>query len=169
MVRGALHPEATCLRRIWIVLDCDRTDFIRSGLEYWHELDARGWGRRPDCVTRCHFRRERRYSHWARYSVSADEPLRPLCGARNFNHLCDHWHNPGTSALERSARAHAENLACDGPEFSGAGYSRGAMTAYLALKYLHVIGASVLLGTRAGIAFFMLLAHLNREPTIVAC
>jgi uncharacterized membrane protein len=42
------------------------------------------------------------------------------------------------------------------------------MTAYLALKYLHVIGASVLLGTGAGIAFFMLLAHLTREPVIVA-
>jgi uncharacterized membrane protein len=42
------------------------------------------------------------------------------------------------------------------------------MTLYLVLKYLHVIGASVLLGTGAGIAFFMLLAHLRREPTIVA-
>jgi uncharacterized membrane protein len=42
------------------------------------------------------------------------------------------------------------------------------MTAYLALKFLHVIGASILLGTGAGIAFFMLLAHLSREPTIVA-
>jgi uncharacterized membrane protein len=42
------------------------------------------------------------------------------------------------------------------------------MTAYLALKYLHVIGAAVLLGTGAGIAFFMLLAHLRGEPTIVA-
>lgn len=33
------------------------------------------------------------------------------------------------------------------------------MTAYFLLKYLHVIGATVLLGTGAGIAFFMLLAH----------
>ena len=32
------------------------------------------------------------------------------------------------------------------------------MTTYFVLKYLHVIGASVLLGTGAGIAFFMLLA-----------
>jgi uncharacterized membrane protein len=42
------------------------------------------------------------------------------------------------------------------------------MTAYFALKYLHVIGAAVLLGTGAGIAFFMLLAHLRREASIVA-
>ena len=35
--------------------------------------------------------------------------------------------------------------------------------AYLALKYLHVIGAAVLLGTGAGIAFFMLLAHRTGE------
>jgi len=42
------------------------------------------------------------------------------------------------------------------------------MTFYLVLKYLHVMGASVLLGTGAGIAFFMLLAHLRGEPSIVA-
>jgi uncharacterized membrane protein len=42
------------------------------------------------------------------------------------------------------------------------------MTAYLMLKYLHVIGAAVLLGTGAGIAFFMLLAHVRGEPALVA-
>ena len=42
------------------------------------------------------------------------------------------------------------------------------MTAYLAFKYLHVIGAAVLLGTGAGIAFFMLLAHRTGEPQTVA-
>ncbi len=39
---------------------------------------------------------------------------------------------------------------------------------YLVLKYIHVIGASVLLGTGAGIAFFMLLAHLTQDPVMVA-
>lgn len=39
---------------------------------------------------------------------------------------------------------------------------------YPLLKYLHIIGASVLLGTGAGIAFFMLLAHRTDEPAIVA-
>jgi uncharacterized membrane protein len=39
---------------------------------------------------------------------------------------------------------------------------------YLMLKYLHVIGAAVLLGTGAGIAFFMLLGHFTRKPAIVA-
>jgi uncharacterized membrane protein len=42
------------------------------------------------------------------------------------------------------------------------------MTAYLALKYLHIIGATVLLGTGAGIAFFMLLAHRTGEAAVVA-
>jgi uncharacterized membrane protein len=42
------------------------------------------------------------------------------------------------------------------------------MTAHLALKYLHVIGAAVLLGTGAGIAFFMLLAHRTGEARVVA-
>jgi len=39
---------------------------------------------------------------------------------------------------------------------------------YFVLKYLHVIGASVLLGTGAGIAFFMLAAHLSGVVTVIA-
>jgi uncharacterized membrane protein len=39
---------------------------------------------------------------------------------------------------------------------------------YLVLKYLHVVGAAVLLGTGAGIAFFMLRAHLTGDAVIVA-
>ncbi|HEX8262207.1 MAG TPA: DUF2269 domain-containing protein [Allosphingosinicella sp.] len=42
------------------------------------------------------------------------------------------------------------------------------MTAYYLLKWLHVIGASVLLGTGAGIAFFMLMAHRGGEPRVIA-
>ncbi len=33
---------------------------------------------------------------------------------------------------------------------------------YLDLKFLHIIGAAVLLGTGAGIAFFMMMAHSRR-------
>jgi uncharacterized membrane protein len=39
---------------------------------------------------------------------------------------------------------------------------------YFLLKYVHLIGASVLLGTGAGIAFFMLMAHLGRNPAVIA-
>jgi uncharacterized membrane protein len=42
------------------------------------------------------------------------------------------------------------------------------MTGYLILKWLHVIGATVLLGTGAGIAFFMLMAHRTRDPKLIA-
>ena len=42
------------------------------------------------------------------------------------------------------------------------------MLTYYLLKYIHVIGASVLLGTGAGIAFFMLVAHLRGDPREVA-
>ncbi len=42
------------------------------------------------------------------------------------------------------------------------------MTLYLGLKYLHVIGAAVLLGTGAGIAFFMLLAHRGGDVRVIA-
>ncbi len=39
---------------------------------------------------------------------------------------------------------------------------------FFILKYLHVIGAAVLLGTGAGIAFFMLVAHLRGDPHEIA-
>jgi uncharacterized membrane protein len=42
------------------------------------------------------------------------------------------------------------------------------MTAYYVLKFFHLIGAAVLLGTGAGIAFFMLLAHFTHRPSHVA-
>jgi uncharacterized membrane protein len=40
--------------------------------------------------------------------------------------------------------------------------------AYFMLKFLHVIGAAVLLGTGAGIAFFMLLAHRTGNSATIA-
>jgi uncharacterized membrane protein len=42
------------------------------------------------------------------------------------------------------------------------------MTLYLLLKTLHVIGATVLFGTGAGIAFFMLMAHRSGDARTVA-
>lgn len=42
------------------------------------------------------------------------------------------------------------------------------MTTYLLLRFVHVIGAAVLLGTGAGIAFFMLMAHLGRDTAVIA-
>jgi uncharacterized membrane protein len=42
------------------------------------------------------------------------------------------------------------------------------MLIYVLLKYVHVIGAAVLLGTGAGIAFFMLLAHRTGDAAVIA-
>jgi len=42
------------------------------------------------------------------------------------------------------------------------------MTAYFLVKYLHVLGAIVILGTGIGIAFFMLMAHLSGDKTFIA-
>lgn len=39
---------------------------------------------------------------------------------------------------------------------------------YLLLQYAHIVGAAVLLGTGAGIAFFMLRAHLMRDVFVIA-
>jgi uncharacterized membrane protein len=42
------------------------------------------------------------------------------------------------------------------------------MTYYLVLKYLHVLGAIILLGTGIGIAFFMVMAHHSGDPGHIA-
>jgi uncharacterized membrane protein len=42
------------------------------------------------------------------------------------------------------------------------------MTIYFVIKYLHVLGAIVILGTGTGIAFFMLMAHLSKNADFIA-
>jgi uncharacterized membrane protein len=42
------------------------------------------------------------------------------------------------------------------------------MTLYFLVKYLHVLGAIVILGTGAGIAFFMLMAHRSFDAAFIA-
>jgi uncharacterized membrane protein len=42
------------------------------------------------------------------------------------------------------------------------------VTYFFLLKFLHVIGATVILGTGSGIAFFMLMAHLSGDVAFVA-
>jgi uncharacterized membrane protein len=42
------------------------------------------------------------------------------------------------------------------------------MTLYFVVKYLHVLGAIVILGTGTGIAFFMLMAHRSGDVAFIA-
>jgi len=42
------------------------------------------------------------------------------------------------------------------------------MTIYFLVKYLHVLGAIVILGTGTGIAFFMLMANRSRDAAFIA-
>ena len=42
------------------------------------------------------------------------------------------------------------------------------MSLYDALKIAHILGATVLLGTGAGIAFFMVMAHRTKDAALVA-
>lgn len=42
------------------------------------------------------------------------------------------------------------------------------MTTYFLLKYFHVLGAIVILGTGTGIAFFMLMAHRSGDKAFIA-
>jgi uncharacterized membrane protein len=41
------------------------------------------------------------------------------------------------------------------------------MTLYFIVKYLHVLGAIVILGTGSGIAFFMLMAHRSGDASFI--
>jgi uncharacterized membrane protein len=43
-----------------------------------------------------------------------------------------------------------------------------AMTVYFILKFLHILGAIVILGTGSGIAFFMLMAHRSGDAAFIA-
>ena len=42
------------------------------------------------------------------------------------------------------------------------------MTPYVLVKFLHVLGAIVILGTGTGIAFFMLMAHRTNDVAFIA-
>jgi uncharacterized membrane protein len=42
------------------------------------------------------------------------------------------------------------------------------MSLYYLLKWLHLVGATILLGTGAGIAFFMLMAHRTGDVRLIA-
>ena len=42
------------------------------------------------------------------------------------------------------------------------------MTIDILIKYLHVLGAIVILGTGIGVAFFMLMAHLSKDAAFIA-
>lgn len=46
--------------------------------------------------------------------------------------------------------------------------SRGAGVTYFVVKFAHVLGAVVLMGTGAGIAFFMLMAHRRGDARFIA-
>jgi len=42
------------------------------------------------------------------------------------------------------------------------------MNTIVMLRWLHVIGSTILLGTGVGIAFFMVMAHRTRDPALIA-
>src|SRR5262249_31447702 len=80
----------------------------------------------------------------------------------------NHWDNSAATPLERSAWTSAQDCSHRNSHFGDARDPRGPMSLYLILKYLHVIGAAVLLGTGSGIAFFMLMAHLRGDAKTIA-
>src|SRR5262249_30480157 len=63
-----------------------------------------------------------------------------------------------TRSIRTGARAERGPRACRGE----------TLMLYLAIKYIHVLGAIVILGTGAGIAFFMLMAHRSGDRAFIA-
>jgi uncharacterized membrane protein len=54
------------------------------------------------------------------------------------------------------------------PRYIAGDGGRGWFLTYLVLKFLHVVGATIILGTGSGIAFFMLAAHRTGDATFIA-
>src|SRR5579885_1705917 len=71
-------------------------------------------------------------------------------------------------AMDRPSRPHGQDLAGPSPQSCRARDPQGSVMLYFTLKFLHLIGAAVLLGTGAGIAFFMVMAHRTGEAVQVA-
>src|SRR5262249_27457579 len=86
--------------------------------------------------------------------------------------LHDWRHVRVAGVVARSRRADAEDLADHRAHTRRARHPRGslkAMTLYFfVLQYLHIIGATVLLGTGAGIPVFMVRAHRSRDVFVIA-
>src|SRR4051812_41284566 len=93
---------------------------------------------------------------------------RALRCPRHFDLLPGGRQYRAAAAVGRAIGADAEDLSDHGLAPRGFGHLGRSMTLFFALKFLHLIGAAVLLGTGAGIAFFMLLAHRTGEPSLIA-
>src|SRR5206468_2847328 len=61
-----------------------------------------------------------------------------------------------------------QDISHSGIQFDSFGDPRRALMLYDLLKFIHLIGAAVLLGTGAGIAFFMLAAHRRGDVKVIA-
>jgi uncharacterized membrane protein len=130
-------------------------------------LTGRRAGRKLRCPHR-YRRSPRRYRHWPGHPFAAVKPLWLVCCAYHLVSVHRDRDGPGPAIVERPARSHAQDLAGADAQFGGDGDPGGPVTFYLLLKTVHVIGAAVLLGTGAGIAFFLLVAYLRGEPREVA-
>jgi uncharacterized protein YbjT (DUF2867 family) len=115
-------------------------------------------------------RRGRAGRHCGRQShrVQADRLSRIAAGRCRLVLLCRHRNAAAAGTLEGSSWATPQDLADRRGSPDDHCNLEGPMITYFLLKYLHIIGASVLLGTGAGIALFMLLAHQTGKPAVIA-
>lgn len=115
-----------------------------------HDLDPRPAGRRLGALRASAGRRRR-------------DPDRPDCA------LHARADGPRPGALARPLRAAPQEPAdrgCD-PGLDGA-RARAVIDAYLILKWLHVLSATLLFGTGLGTAFQMWFAHRHGDPRAIA-
>src|SRR5690606_23854924 len=106
--------------------------------------------------------------HRPRHRLSPDGALGALGRDSDLAFLRRRRHARAAATLGGSDRTDAQDLAADRAQFRGSRPDARPMMWVFILKFVHVIGASVLLGTGAGIAFFMLLAHLKGDVKVVA-
>src|SRR5690606_36868035 len=123
---------------------------------------------RRTCRCRRGRRRGRRHPDRPGNCLPADDPPRPVGGDRSVDLLSRRRQRPAAGTLERTLGTAAENCTHFRAPFFHPGDPRAAVMIYFVLKYLHVIGAAVLLGTGAGIAFFLLRAHQTGDAATIA-
>ena len=99
-------------------------------------------------------------------------PARLPCRNRTFPRLPRARHDPHAWPLGRSPRPPRQDRPRhrDGrpPPRPRRGPVMVEIEPVLVLRWLHVVGATVLLGTGAGIAFFMVMAHRTGDPHLIA-
>ena len=120
------------------------------------------WARIRDCG------RAGRHCDRCRHRSARHRARGALCRDRHFGLLSDRGDGNDAMAVAGPPWSLPQDRTDPRADLCCIGDPGGSLMLYYVLKWLHLIGAAVLLGTGAGIAFFMLMAHMTQSPATIA-